>query len=95
MSIFFYQNLNLKTPIEVLIGENKPRDNGRPRRENNKHRIIGGSLNKGEYKETHEIGRRKFFENILEPSKSIFFKRGPLIWGGGGGHVYKKFLILT
>jgi hypothetical protein len=41
MSIFLYQNLNLKTPIEVLKGtiqgEKKPRDNRRPRGENNKH----------------------------------------------------------
>jgi hypothetical protein len=40
MSIFLYQNLNLKTPIEVfkstIQGEKKPRDNGRLRWENNK-----------------------------------------------------------
>ncbi len=44
-------------------------------------RIIGGSLNKGECEETHEIGRRKFFENILELSKSIFFQERALKGG--------------
>jgi len=48
-------------------------------------KIIGGSLNKGECEETHEIGRKKVFENILEPSKSIFFQERALNWGGWGG----------
>jgi len=29
------------------------------------------------------LGERRFFENILEPSKSIFFKGGPLMGGEG------------
>ncbi len=46
-------------------------------------RIIGGSLNKGACEETHEIGRKKFFENILKPSKNIFFQERALDGGGG------------
>jgi hypothetical protein len=41
MSIFLYQNIKLKTPIEVLKntiqGEKKPKDTERLRSENNKH----------------------------------------------------------